>query len=60
LGPDRRDSALEGTFQFLLSESDFQKATNKLLDDTDNEYKEALRKHVRLNKKNIGFNFKSF
>lgn len=45
----RRDSALEGTYQFLLSESDFQKINNKLIDDTDNEYKEALRKHVLYN-----------
>ena len=30
----------------LLSEQDFQKISLKLSDDTDNEYKEALRKHV--------------
>lgn len=30
----------------LLSEQEFQKISLKLSDDTDNEYKEALRKHV--------------
>lgn len=30
----------------MLSEQDFQKISLKLSDDTDNEYKEALRKHV--------------
>lgn len=30
----------------MLNEQDFSKISKKLTDDTDDEYKEALRKHV--------------